>query len=77
MTKQCKSNITNSSQTGNVQEQVSLGGAKLFQFIAKLVKAFLNVDFDTHLLLGNPEFFHNNANSEEHIGIPEIFVNKN
>ena len=40
-----------------VRDQLSLGGAKLFQFIARLDKAFFNVSWDTHSSSGDPESF--------------------
>ena len=43
----------------NVREQVSIGGGKLFKFISKLDKQYLQVACDTHSKTGNPEGFIN------------------
>ena len=38
-----------------VEDQLSLGGGKLSQFISKMDKAYLNVSFDTHSKSDDPE----------------------
>jgi len=40
-----------------VNDQLSLGGGRLFRFISKLDKAFLSVSSDTHSASGDPELF--------------------
>ena len=45
-----------------MNDQLSLGGGKLFQLIAKLHKPFLGVGWDSHSSSGDPQQFLNEQN---------------